>query len=256
MDKRYSILILTSRDARVRRLVFTQRSMRAALYGATLLMMLGGWLFADHLWLKFQGGKEAQAQRELMTHLEGQTQSIQKLLGNWKGFQERIRASLPSQRKASFDGHQSVEELERTLGSLQEELQRLIASVPSEMPAEGQVSSGIGMRQNPWTGKPEFHSGIDIPKPIGTPVYAPGDAVVDWAGPSDGNGNAVILNHGQGITTQYLHLSKIEVKKGDQVRKGERIAQSGNTGKSTSPHLHYEVRVNGVPIDPRQNLIK
>ncbi|MCH8056136.1 MAG: M23 family metallopeptidase [Deltaproteobacteria bacterium] len=112
------------------------------------------------------------------------------------------------------------------------------------------------MRRDPWTGKPEFHSGLDIPKPIGTPVYAPGDGVVDTVKRSKVNGRTLGLNHGQGITTRYAHLSKIQVKKGDRVRKGQQIAIVGNTGKSTNPHLHYEVRINGVPIDPRRKLIK
>jgi murein DD-endopeptidase MepM/ murein hydrolase activator NlpD len=198
---------------------------------------------------------EALAQREQLSVLQEQTNNIQLLLSNWKGLQERIQSSLPSQNKSSVGSHLAIGELEKSLASLQRELERLISSVPTAMPANGRMTSGVGTRPSPWTGKPEFHSGLDIPNPVGTPVYATGDGVVESAGVSNGNGQTVVLNHGQGIVTQYAHLSKIQVKKGDRVRKGQQIAKSGNTGKSTSPHLHYEVRINGVPIDPRPNLI-
>ncbi|MBI2360423.1 MAG: M23 family metallopeptidase, partial [Deltaproteobacteria bacterium] len=122
-------------------------------------------------------------------------------------------------------------------------------------PTQGHVSSGFGIRKDPWTEKPGFHSGLDIPKPMGTAVRAPGDGVVVRVGSSNGNGNTVTLDHGAGITTMYAHLSQIHVKEGERVRKGQRIAEVGNTGKSTSSHLHYEVRVNDIPIDPRRNLI-
>ena len=108
------------------------------------------------------------------------------------------------------------------------------------------------MRPSPLTGAMEYHAGLDIPKPIGTPVHASGDAVVQSI---DDNLGTIVLAHGQEITTQYAHLSKILVRQGDLVRKGQKIAEVGNKGKSTGPHLHYEVRLAGVAIDPRQSLI-
>ena len=80
--------------------------------------------------------------------------------------------------------------------------------------------------------------------------------MVEFAGRNGGLGKLVVLNHGQGITTHYGHLSKIQVKQGDEVRKDQKIGTVGSTGKSTNPHLHYEVRVNGVPIDPRRHLLE
>ena len=223
-------------------------------------MAIVGWLMGDYLWMKSQrkGLKElrmeALAQREQLSVLQEQTKNLQLLLSNWKGLQERIQSSLPSQSRSSVSGRLAVGELEKSLVSLQKELERLIDSVPTAMP-NGRVTSGVGTRPSPWTGKPEFHSGLDIPKPTGTPVYASADGVVESAGVINGNGQSVVLSHDQGVVTQYSHLSNIQVKKGDRVRKGQQIAESGNTGKSTSPHLHYEVRVNGVPIDPRSKLI-
>ncbi len=261
MNKTYSILILPRRGTQMRRLNLSQKSLRYLVAGGAFLIAVGGWLAGDYLWMKIQkkGIKElrmeALAQREQLSVLQEQTKNIQVLLSSWKGLQERIQSSLPSQNKSSVGSHLAIGELEKSLASLQQELERLISSVPTAMPATGRITSGVGTRPSPWTGKPEFHSGLDIPKPVGTPVYATGDGVVESAGISNGNGQAVVLNHGQGIVTQFAHLSKIQVKKGDRVRKGQQIAESGNTGKSTSPHLHYEVRINGVPIDPRPNLI-
>jgi len=118
----------------------------------------------------------------------------------------------------------------------------------------GKWSGGFGSRDAAfsWTGQMEYHAGVDIPKPMGTPVQASGDAVVESV---DGKLGKIVLNHGQEIKTQYAHLSKIFVNEGERVRKGQPIAAVGNTGKSTGPHLHYEVRVTGVAIDPRKSLI-
>ncbi|MGH7773460.1 MAG: peptidoglycan DD-metalloendopeptidase family protein [Candidatus Binatia bacterium] len=262
MDRKFSILILSWRGTRLRRFVFSKRSLRCLLAGTVILLGFSGWLFGDYLWMKFQRKKvkqirvEAKAHRQQLSTLQERTKDIQHLLADWKGLQEKVQASLPTQRQSSANGHLKMKELEKSLVSLQSELERLIASTPSGRPLKGQVSSGVGTRISPWTGKPEFHSGLDIPNPTGAPVYAPGDGVVDLVGESNGKGLTVVLNHGQGITTQYAHLSKSNVKKGDRVRKGQEIANVGNTGKSTSPHLHYEVRVNGVPIDPRRYLME
>lgn len=262
MDRKYLILILPWRGTRIRRLILSQRSIRYLLLGAVILLGISGWLLGDYLLMKLQTKEvhqlmtEAKAQREQLSALQKRTEDLQLLLANWKGLQGKVQASLPPRHRSSTNGHYSAKELENSLISLQSELKRLIASIPSAWPVNGRVSSGVGMRRDPWTGKPEFHSGLDIPKPIGTPVYAPGDGVVDTVKRSKVNGRTLGLNHGQGIITRYAHLSKIQVKKGDRVRKGQQIAIVGNTGKSTNPHLHYEVRINGVPIDPRRKLIK
>ena len=262
MEKKYSILIVASREARIRRLVFTQRSVRAVLAAATILLSLGGWFLGDYLWMKIKDGdfkrlqSKAQAQREELSRLQGHTQSIQTLLADWKGLREAADASVPPEQRISNKSRYAISDLQHNLTALQSELERLIAAIPTDWPATGKITSGVGNRVSPWTGKIEFHSGLDIPNPMGTPVYAPGDGTVENAGEMNGNGRSVILSHGQGITTQYLHLSKIYVNRGDQVRKGQRIAEVGNTGQSTSSHLHYEVRVNGVPIDPRHGLLK
>jgi murein DD-endopeptidase MepM/ murein hydrolase activator NlpD len=177
---------------------------------------------------------------------------IRALLSRWKNFRERIQASLPKRFRTSPEERREEEELQKTLSSLQTELAQMLASLPSDWPVQGRVVSGVGMRPSPLSGEKEFHSGLDIPNPVGTPVYASGDAVVEAAGVNGGNGRRIVLDHGREITTQYAHLSKIFVSEGEAVRKGQPIGLVGNSGRSTGPHLHYEVRVKGIPIDPRK----
>ncbi len=199
---------------------------------------------------------QVELQREKLLALQEHAKASQQLLANWKGLRKKIRDSLPRRRKSSLTGQQIVGELETSLASLQGDLESLIASIPSEWPVEGWISSRYGRRHSPWTGKAEFHAGIDIANRRGTPVHASGDGTVKFAGRKANNGKIVVLDHGQGITTHYAHLSKIHVKKGDSVQKNQKIANVGNTGKSTNPHLHYEVRINGTPINPRRHLLK
>ena len=262
MARAYSVLILPQSETRIRRFVFSRRFILCFLLAGAILLAVSGWLLSDYLrtkrqlWGLKQAGLNTENYREQLSALQEQSRKVQSRLAEWGELQSRIRASLPTKHRSSANGRFELDELEKSLASLRSELERLIVSVPTRWPAQGPVSSGLGMRPNPWTGKPEFHAGLDIPKTVGTAVYAPGDGVVERAGSTNGNGKMVILNHGEGITTLYAHLSTIHVKEGEPVSKGQVIANVGNTGKSTSPHLHYEVRVNGVPIDPRRNLIQ
>ena len=113
------------------------------------------------------------------------------------------------------------------------------------------VASGYGMRIDPVYHVRRFHQGMDFTAPTGTEVFATGNAKVEFAGWKQGYGNTVILDHGYGYKTLYAHLYKTLVRKGQKVRRSDVIALVGNTGKSTGPHLHYEVRLNGKAIDPR-----
>ena len=119
-------------------------------------------------------------------------------------------------------------------------------TTPSIWPAAGYVSSPYGLRFN----STEFHQGIDIAADMGTPIVATADGVVTAAGWNGGYGNMVDVDHGGGIVTRYGHASAVVVTVGQQVRRGEVIAYVGSTGRSTGPHVHYEVRVNGAPVNP------
>ena len=128
-------------------------------------------------------------------------------------------------------------------------------NIPAIQPVKNQdlkrVASGYGMRIDPVYHVRKFHQGMDFSAPIGTEIYATGNAKVKFSGWTQGYGNTVILDHGFGYETLYAHLYKSLVRKGQKVRRSDIIALVGNTGKSTGPHLHYEVRLNGKPVDPR-----
>lgn len=126
-------------------------------------------------------------------------------------------------------------------------------SIPSARPVpEKQISftSGYGVRSDPFRGNVAMHAGIDLAGPVGTPIYATADGMVNRAEWANGYGNLVELNHGRGIQTRYGHLSQILVKDGQRVKRGDLIARMGSTGRSTGSHLHYEVRLDGRAVNP------
>ena len=133
----------------------------------------------------------------------------------------------------------------------------LMEHVPTLWPAHGRFTAGFGWRHDPLVpGRWEFHKGIDIANSWGTPVYAAAAGKVIWAGWNGGYGKTIIIDHGNGIRTLYAHLEKIEVKVGQEVSKGQEIARMGSTGRSTGPHLHFEVHVGGIAVDPLRYLSK
>lgn len=149
-------------------------------------------------------------------------------------------------------------EAQRQLSSLADlvdhfsEREVLLKSTPSIAPARGLLTSGFGAREDPFTGSFSVHSGLDIANIVGTEIFAPGDGIVIFAGEKSEYGNCVVVDHGRDITTLYGHLDRFIVKTGDKVTRGQHMANLGNTGRSTGPHLHYEVRLNGVPVNPRR----
>ena len=126
----------------------------------------------------------------------------------------------------------------------------LLASTPSIWPVRGYLSAGFGNRADPFTGQRDFHPGIDVSTPIGTRVHSPADGLVVSSGEKGAYGNTVIIDHGFGIVTRYGHLSGFNVKPGTRVKRGEVIGFVGSTGRSTGPHLHYEVWVRDQAQNP------
>lgn len=131
----------------------------------------------------------------------------------------------------------------------------LWASTPSIWPTQGWISSQFGYRSSPFTMQREFHKGLDISAPTGTPIYAPAKGKVTFSGRDGGYGIALNLDHGTGIMTRYAHLHSLAVKNGQNVTRGQLVAYVGNSGRSTGPHLHYEVRLNGVPVNPMRYIL-
>ncbi|MCY4380408.1 MAG: M23 family metallopeptidase [Proteobacteria bacterium] len=131
----------------------------------------------------------------------------------------------------------------------------LIFSIPVGKPVEGWIASAYGMRISPFTGEKGMHYGIDIAAPVGSPIYAPADGVVIFSGSKSGFGRFLMIAHDHGIVTKYGHNAELFVKTGEQVKRGDPIAAVGVTGRTTGPHLHYEIWVNGKPQNPKRFLL-
>ncbi len=160
---------------------------------------------------------------------------------------------LDADSLAALDGKMS--HLERTMKAY-ENVFRDRGFTPTVWPVEGKLESGFGGRSNPFGGRSyEFHSGQDIDAPPGEPVVAGASGKVTFAGWQNGYGQLVVIDHGGGLTTRYGHLSHIDVAQGKTVARSEFIGRVGSTGRSTGPHLHYEVRINDQPVNPLQYLL-
>lgn len=131
----------------------------------------------------------------------------------------------------------------------------ILAATPSIWPVEGWITSAFGSRGSPFTGRREFHKGLDIKAKTGTTIQAPAKGVITFAGWHGAYGNTIVINHGNGITTRYAHMQKSVLKEGQTVGRGELIGYVGSTGRSTGSHLHYEVMLNGVCVNPMQYIL-
>lgn len=119
----------------------------------------------------------------------------------------------------------------------------------------GWVTSGFGFRTDPFTGLTQMHEGIDISNRVGTNVVAPADGIVSDTGNDLVHGKMLVVSHGFGMTTRYAHLSKFTVRVGQKVKRGDKIAEVGMTGRTTGPHLHYEVKLNGISANPMRYIL-
>ena len=144
----------------------------------------------------------------------------------------------------------------RALQSYFQDQQALLGAAPSIWPVRGWLTSDFSARLDPYTGERVMHEGLDIAAAMGTPVRAPADGTVVFNGQEGGYGHVLVIDHGYGLKTRYGHLSSIDVKLGEKVKRGQFVAAVGNSGRSTGPHLHYEVRVNGVADNPRKFILE
>lgn len=163
-----------------------------------------------------------------------------------------------SEKYATFDFkfktiQATASKLENRIHLLDQHLldkQSILLSTPTILPTKGWITSYFGHRISPTAGIRKMHEGLDVGANFGTPIFAPADGIVTYAGKKAGFGLFVQIDHGYGIETIYAHSQKILTKNGTQVRRGDLLAQVGSSGYSTGPHLHYEVRVNGIAVDP------
>jgi murein DD-endopeptidase MepM/ murein hydrolase activator NlpD len=165
-----------------------------------------------------------------------------------------FRTAFEKTKKIGNNANQNALRLQKLLSTLSQQ-RSLLASVPSVTPVDGWITSGFGTRTSPFTGTRDAHLGLDIAAPIGTPIYSPADGVVIFSGAKDGFGNFVMIAHGYGVVSRYGHNAENLVQPGQKISRGEQIATVGVSGRTTGAHLHYEVILNGHPVDPRKFIL-
>jgi murein DD-endopeptidase MepM/ murein hydrolase activator NlpD len=167
------------------------------------------------------------------------------------GLVQQMRTDIERLQSEAVSREESLSELEKLLQNKKE----MLAHTPSIWPVMGWVTSSFGFRTNPFTGLTQMHEGMDISNRVGSLVIAPASGIVSDTGNDYAHGKFVVISHGFGITTRYNHLSQVLVRAGQKVNRSDKIAVVVNTGQSTGPHLHYEVRVNGIPINPMRYML-
>lgn len=286
--KKFAILIIPEGSHKVRRFSVKRGVVQSVAGLVLVLVLILGWVLVDYTRtsldrnelqnLRTQNRTQETELRKLSASLESLREEMVVLAQN--DAKVRVMAQLsrpksdvlagiggPPESDATTDFASVQKQIDQIVQAIdlrresQEEIQAflsdqrsLLASKPKGWPSRGWMTSGFGMRRSPFSGKPKMHQGLDIAASIGTPVYATADGIVSQSETVAGYGKLVVIEHGYGYKTYYGHNSKLNVKVGQKVRRGDRIASVGNSGSSTGAHLHYEVRLNGVPLNPRKYL--
>lgn len=288
-DKRFTILVIPEGSHQVRRFGVRLSVLKRIAAAAVVLALGLAGLITDYVLTNLDQNElerlqvENLSQREelhrLVVKLEDLRQEIVVLAQN--DAKVRVMAKLSAPKSDSMVGvggpatqedvnrefsviQQRIDEVRRQIDlrrESQEEIQgilndqrSLLAAKPGGWPVKGWLTSSFGMRRDPFNGRRKMHEGLDIAARTGTAVTATADGIVSSVKTEPGYGKVVILDHGYGYRTIYGHNSRYYVKVGQRVRRGERIAAVGNTGRSTGSHVHYEIRLNGVPVNPRKYL--
>ena len=276
-DRLYAFIVAhTSRSrAQIRRICIHKRWLKVATVLASMVIcaalygIYGAFREAAHLRVERENTRlrfENEKQRHQLKQLESRVDAIEdasRRIAEMSGVTEQNGTENPRGTGGPLialdaAGIAAVEsratQLEQQLGQYEAAL-RERARVPSIWPVTGETTDGFGGRYDPFGGGgAEFHPGQDISAAPGTPVVAAGQGTVTFAGWKNGYGQVVEIDHGQGLTTRYGHLSKIETVVGREIARGELLGRVGSTGRSTGPHLHYEVRINDNPVSPRAYL--
>jgi len=168
-----------------------------------------------------------------------------------KGLIQQMRTDVERLQSEAMSREESFSELEKLLQHKKE----MLTHTPSIWPAMGWVTSAFGFRTNPFTGLTQMHEGIDISNRVGTPVIAPADGIISDTGNDWVHGKMLVISHGFGMTTRYSHLNKVAARVGQKVKRGDKVAEIGTSGRTTGPHLHYEIKLNGIPVNPMRYIL-
>lgn len=287
--KQFSLLIVRGDGSRVIRFNIPRPAALAAVAGiavavTTFFTLLGDWVQLRKLTVEARTFKQQMAeQQQTIDSFNRRVAELRTEMVGWRELHARIwepfgpelqpggrdraiggAALRPDRKTGRLSPRDELEQLAESVAEQGDSLKALdrlmtragkaLAALPSRWPVRGAVNSEYGMRQSPWAQGTEFHSGIDIRSQHGTPVRAPAAGSVTVAGTYQEYGITVILDHGQDIKSLYGHLSRLNVKPGERVERGALVGWSGNTGRSTGAHLHYEILVKGHTVNPRAYL--
>lgn len=285
----FSLLIVRGDGARVLRINFPRRLPLMTFAALGLFVCALGALVGDwwHVRQRMRDVaslfQQIDEQQETIDAFNRRVTQLRQEVASWRDMHARIWEPFgpelaPKSRDSGIGGSRATppdraepsspaSELDRLTDTVMEEGQSLraldkligrarkaLVALPSRWPVRGAVNSEFGRRQSPWTPESEFHSGLDIAAHRGTVVRAPASGTVFFAGSHAEYGLMVVIDHGDHIRTVYGHLSKIAVQRGERVERGAELGLSGNTGRSSGPHLHYEILVKGQPVNPRAYL--
>ena len=272
-NRLYTFLIAPTRSSKVRQFSIHHNVIYAAggfivvllaltIYGAMRLAQTEAISFSNRA-LKAENARlkeENDAFENSYAKLKGQISYIDDM-SKELARQAKMERTPEIDEQVGIGGPETVSALDKAADNLEREVRLIndhlrsdmlrLSSIPSGLPVNGYVTDGFGPRRNPFSGEGrETHEGLDIAVDFGTPVMSTADGLVIYAAPHAGYGNLVTLYHSNGITTRYGHLSKITVEAGQRIKRGEQIGHAGSTGRSTGPHVHYEIRENDQPLDP------
>jgi murein DD-endopeptidase MepM/ murein hydrolase activator NlpD len=286
----YTLIVVPHAKARFRKFQVSVRLTRWVLSAFGVMAVVLAGILAHYTWISVEVAElrrlrsenialatKAKAYEENAGQLQAKVLQLQNIVTKL-GVMAGVEQSLPDPSiggvggltpgetvPPSVDIAQTLQGLDQTVGTLSVKSTRLeayfrdqkelLAATPSIWPLRGYLSASFGNRPDPFTGLRDFHPGIDVSVPRGTPVHAPADGVVVSRGVKNGYGNILVIDHGYGVVTRYGHLDGFNVKPGQRVKRGEIVAFSGNTGRSTAPHLHYEVWVNDQMRNPIEYII-
>jgi len=201
----------------------------------------------------------AAAEERKVSDLQNQVAAEKNRVSDWRDATQEKSDRIAAQRAAYERGLAELEENSRQVTAMLQRLERSRIGQSATVkpwrgglvrPVEGRIVSGFGYRTHPIFRVRKMHTGIDIASPSGTPIHAAAGGSVVWAGRWGGYGNCVIVDHGGGLATLYAHCSRLAVGEGQTVKQGQTVGYVGSTGLATGPHLHFEVRRNGRPVDP------
>ena len=286
----YTLIVVPHAKARFRKFQISVRLTRWVLWACCGLAIGLAGILAHYSWISVEVADlrhlraenlalatKARAYEQNASQLQAKVLALQNMVTKL-GMMAGVEQSLPDAGVGGVGGLSSIDttvpsldiasslrSLDDKVGTLTEKSSRLesifesqremLASTPSVWPVRGYLSAAFGNRIDPFTGQPDFHPGLDISTPRGTKIVAPADGVIVFAGQKNGYGNAVVIDHGYGIMTRYGHLDGFEARPGQRVRRGDVIGFVGSTGRSTAPHLHYEVWVNDQARNPIQYIL-